>query len=276
MRNTTMLNSKIILRLVLVAVAFVASAGVCWAAEPEPLLGGGISQILDTGGIVMIIILVGSVVGLALAMERLVTLRRSALVPSDFVEEVKAATEKRDWKTLESVCNAGKGPLARILQAGFRLGRHDAREMERAMESRGRHEVVTLRRPVKPIAILATISPLLGLLGTILGMIATFNLLGDTSPADRVQTLAPGIGKALYTTAAGLCVAIPFVILYHVLTGRILRAASEWSLIGTDILASMSGPPVVAAGAETSQAVPVDAASADSASQAVEATGEAS
>ena len=63
--------------------------------------------------------------------------------------------------------------------------------------------------------------PLLGLLGTILGMITTFNLLGDTSPAERVQKLAPGIGQALYTTAAGLSVSIPFVMLHHYLIGRL-------------------------------------------------------
>ena len=103
------------------------------------------------------------------------------------------------------------------------------------MEAVGAHEVARLRRPVRPLAVLATVEPLLGLLGTILGMISTFNMLHTTSAAERVEKLAPGIGQALYTTAAGLCVAIPFVMLYHYLNGRVNRAAEEWSLVGTDL-----------------------------------------
>ncbi|MEZ6194667.1 MAG: MotA/TolQ/ExbB proton channel family protein [Planctomycetota bacterium] len=209
-----------------------------FAAEEDRLLGGGIADIVETGGAVMVVILAGSVVGLALALERFVSLRASNLVPKSYADALREAAGRDDVGALGTLAREGKGPLARILEAGFRVGRGDPREMERAMESMGQHEIGRLKRPVRPLAIIATVAPLLGLLGTVLGMITTFNLLGGTSPADRVETLAPGIGKALYTTAAGLCVAIPFVVLYHVLNGRIQRAAAEWGLIGTDVVAA--------------------------------------
>jgi biopolymer transport protein ExbB len=217
-----------------------AGDGSTQAPESAPLLGGGLGDIIDTGGWVMIVILAASVVGLALALERFVALRQSILVPKDLVEEVRAAAERGDLDAVRARADGAKGPLARMLDAGFRIGRGDSREMERAMEARGQHEIARLRGPVRPLAILATVSPLLGLLGTVLGMIATFNMLGGTSPADRVETLAPGIGKALYTTAAGLCVAIPFVVLHHLLNSRIQRAATEWSLVGTDVVAAVA------------------------------------
>lgn len=210
------------------------------AEEPEPLLGGGVLDLIDKGGLVMVVILVGSVAGLALAFERLVSLRRRLLCPEPLVQAVRSAVEKQDPAALQESLEDARGPLARILAAGVQRRRAGAREMEMAMEAVGSHEVARLKRPVRSLAVLASVTPLLGLLGTILGMISTFNLLAGTSPADRVETLAPGIGQALYTTAAGLCVSIPFVLLYHWLGGRVNRAAEQWSLLGTDLAAAVS------------------------------------
>lgn len=206
-------------------------------AEDDKLLSGGVVEIIDKGGPVMWLILIGSVIALALALERGVTLRRRALVPSRLVDSLREAGG--DVARLESAVNDSKGPLARIVAAGLRRKGDGRKAVEQGMVSQGAHEVARLKRPVRPIAIMATVQPLLGLLGTIFGMIATFNVLSGTSAAERVEKLAPGIGQALYTTAAGLCAAIPCVILYSWLVGRVNRAAEEWSHVGTDVLMSM-------------------------------------
>ena len=159
----------------------------------------------------------------------------------DLMESIRNASRSGDWEAVRSATESRKGPLARILSEGLKRREQGPAEVERTMEAVGTHEVERLKRPVRPLAVLATVQPLLGLLGTIFGMIATFNLLGDTSPADRVQKLAPGIGKALYTTAAGLCVSIPFVVLYHYLVGRVNRVAEEWSVLGSDLVLAMRG-----------------------------------
>ena len=211
----------------------------CFAADENPLLGGGVFDILDKGGPVMILILSASVLGLALAFERMVSLRRRRLCPPELISAVQRATESGDLDSLLPATEA-QSPLARILNAGLRWRSQGSAEMEKAMESVAAQEIGRLRRPVRPIAILASIMPLLGLLGTILGMISTFNMLKGVSASDRVETLAPGIGQALYTTAAGLSVAIPFLIAYHFLSSQLNRAASEWSILGTNLALAAS------------------------------------
>ncbi len=207
------------------------------APETEPLLGGGLADIFEKGGVVMYIIVGLSVVGLAFAFERLVALRRGVLVPRSWIGGLHEAVKSGDSAKVQQLLDEEKGPLARILAAGFAVRDTGRREMERVMEAVGTHELSRVKRPIGPLAVLATVEPLLGLLGTILGMISTFNLLQSTSAADRVATLAPGIGQALYTTAAGLCVAIPFVLLHHYLTGKAHRIAEDWSLVGTEFVA---------------------------------------
>ncbi len=210
------------------------------APEVEPLLGGGFADIFEKGGVVMFIIVGLSVVGLAFAFERIVALRRGVLVPKSWVASFHEAVKSGDVAGVGRLLDERKGPLPRILAAGFAVRDMGRREMERVMEAVGTHELSRVKRPIAPLGVLATVEPLLGLLGTILGMISTFNLLQSTSAADRVATLAPGIGQALYTTAAGLCVAIPFVLLHHYLTGKAHRIAEDWSLVGTEFVADWS------------------------------------
>lgn len=206
-------------------------------AAERPLLGGGAIEIVQQGGIVMLIILAGSVAGLALAFERVVALRRRQLVPHELVSALRNAIQSGSFGEAKRLADAGSTPLARIVAAGLNCP-GGAASMEKSMEAVAGREVQRLKRPVRPIAVLASVMPLLGLLGTILGMIRTFNMLHGVSAADRVEALAPGIGQALYTTAAGLIVSIPFVFLFHHLNGQVNRAASEWSVLGTELVAA--------------------------------------
>lgn len=206
-------------------------------------LGGDVVDVVEKGGVVMVVILGLSIVGLALAFERLVALRRGVLVPATLKDDIEKAAAAGDRDRLETLAAEARGPLGRVLQAGLRWRRHGPAAVERAMEQAGEGEVARLKRPVRPLAILATIEPMLGLLGTVLGMISTFNTLHATTAAERVAKLAPGIGQALYTTAAGLCVAIPFVLLYHFLNGKVNRAAEEWSRVGNDLLFGLQEQP---------------------------------
>ncbi len=204
------------------------------AADGQPL--AGVKDLFDKGGWVMIVIVGLSVVGVAFALERLVGLRRSRLVPETIRTAVATATSHGSVENLRTLVNVENTPLARIIAIGLKRAHAGVSEMERAMEAQGILESSRLQRPIRPIGVLAQVEPLLGLLGTILGMITTFNLLHTTSAAERVSKLAPGIGQALYTTAAGLAIAIPFVLIHHHLQGRVIKAAEEWSVIGTDLV----------------------------------------
>ncbi len=214
------------------------------------LLGGNFIQILEKGGPVLVLILMGSVIGLALAFERWVATRKTRLLPAELMNGLRAATERRDVAEIERLTKAHDGPLSRIIAAGLERRTLGLEATEKAMEEAGAREVARLRGPIRPIAILATIEPLLGLLGTVLGMISTFNALQNTSAAERVERLAPGIGEALYTTVGGLCAAIPFVIAYHYLLARTNRAAEAWSEVGSRVaiaLMRVERPELVAA-----------------------------
>ncbi|MFT7620174.1 MAG: biopolymer transport protein ExbB [Planctomycetota bacterium] len=205
-----------------------------FAAGEEPL--EGVKDLFDKGGFVMVIIVALSVIGVALAFERFVNLRRSRLVPKNLKEAMKSAQESGSAHDLKSILSAQATPLARILHVGMVRSNAGITEMERSMEAQGELESAKLQRPIRPLGVIAQVEPLLGLLGTILGMITTFNLLHTTSAAERVSKLAPGIGQALYTTAAGLAIAIPFVLIHHHLQGRVMKAAEEWSVMGTDLV----------------------------------------
>jgi biopolymer transport protein ExbB len=224
-------------------IAFVLVLNATAMGAEKPLLGGGAFEIIQQGGIVMWVILAGSIFGLALAFERLLALRRQHLVPSDLVSAVRAAITSGSYSEASTMAEGGTTPFARILKAGLRRVGSPI-EMEKSMESVAGQEVQRLKRPVRPIAILASTMPLLGLLGTILGMISTFNVLPNVGAADRVEALAPGIGQALYTTVAGLMVSIPFVLVFHYLNGQVNRAASEWGVLGTElVMATANGKP---------------------------------
>lgn len=209
-------------------------------AASDKLLGGGVQEILDRGGIVMILILLGSVVALALAFERAVATRARVLVPKRWVRELREKLEAGSMTEVGRMVAERKAPLARILLAGWKRRELGPSAAESAMEAAGGHEVARLERPIRPLSILANIQPLLGLLGTILGMIGTFNVLHDTTPSERVAKLAPGIGQALYTTAAGLCAAIPCLLLFHWLRGRVHRVAERWSQVGEEFLLALA------------------------------------
>lgn len=217
-----------------IVLALVCLQSWSWAAE-RPLLGGGAVEIVQQGGAVMVVILLGSVLGLALAFERAVSLRPRQLLPKDLVEALREGADSGSFAKAQSLASQGDSPLARIVAAGLRRT-EDPADMEKCMEAFANREIQRLKRPVRPIAILASVMPLLGLLGTILGMISTFNGLEGKNAAERVAALAPGIGQALYTTAAGLTVSIPFILLFHHLNGQIQRAAGEWSVLGTELV----------------------------------------
>ena len=217
-----------------------ALAPSAFAGTETGVLSGDLTDIFEKGGLLMYPIVGLSVIGLAFAFERMVALRRGILAPKDLMARVRQAARAHDAEAVGRELGSDGAPLARILRAGLARQPLGSQEMERAMESAGALEVARLRRNVRILAVLATVEPLLGLLGTVLGMIQTFNQLHGTSPAERVEKLAPGIGQALYTTAAGLCVAIPFVLLFHWLSGRINRAVEEWNDCGGDLALGLS------------------------------------
>ena len=175
-------------------------------------------EIIIAGGPVMWPIMLCSVIAAAIILERLWTLQRKRVIPRELTERVWKLVETRALNERHIEALARNSPLGRVLAAG--LAHHDkGREiMKEAIEDTGRHVVHELERFLNTLGTIAAISPLLGLLGTVIGMIQAFEAISAQGVGDP-RVLSGGIGVALITTAAGLIVAIPAVFGYRYLRG---------------------------------------------------------
>lgn len=177
-------------------------------------------EIVKAGGIMMGPIILASIIAAAIILERLWTLQAKRVLPSELTEKVWRLVEQRQIQDKHIAALQQNSPLGKILAAGLAV-RHRGREIiKESIEDTGRHVVHELDRFIGALGTIASLSPLMGLLGTVLGMIRTFNAItsdGIGNPA----ALAGGIAEALITTAAGLTVAIPALIGYKYLRGRV-------------------------------------------------------
>jgi biopolymer transport protein ExbB len=177
-------------------------------------------EIFIAGGPVMWPIMLCSVIAAAIVLERLWTLKRKRVIPRELTDRVWKLVETRTLNERHIQALERNSPLGRVLAAGL-ANRHKGREiMKEAIEDTGRHVVHELERFLNPLATIAAISPLLGLLGTVIGMILAFEAISREGVGDP-QVLSGGIGQALITTAAGLIVAIPALIGYRYLRGLV-------------------------------------------------------
>ncbi len=177
-------------------------------------------EMIEAGGWLMILILLCSVVALAIAGERLWSLQAKKIAPPNLVAQVWSwyKADNLDEGHLDAL--ASNSPLGRILAAGL-VNRHHPRDiMKESIEETGRQVVHELERYLNTLGTIASITPLLGLLGTVIGMIKVFSAI-MTHGVGNPSVLAGGISEALITTAGGLMVAIPTLIFYRYFRGKV-------------------------------------------------------
>lgn len=177
-------------------------------------------EIIKAGGWLMVPIVAASVIALGIVLERLWALQKRRVIPKHLVAQVWH-WERNHQLDAEKVKSIREGsPLGRVLAAGIAARDKDREVMRETVEETGRHVVHELERYLNTLGTIAAISPLLGLLGTVIGMIAVFTNL-TIHGAGNVSNLAGGISQALITTAAGLSVAIPALMFYRYFRGRV-------------------------------------------------------
>jgi biopolymer transport protein ExbB len=182
------------------------------------------------GGPVMIPIGACSLVALAIIFERVVSLRRSKIIPAAFLPGIKGLLSNGDFDRSATLdyCRSQDSPIARIFAVGIRRLGEPIELLEKHVEESGQREVAKLRKYLRALAAIASISTLLGLLGTILGLIEAFQTVAASGEAlGKTELLAGGIYEAMVTTAAGLCVAIPVIIAHQALCARVERLVTE-------------------------------------------------
>ncbi len=177
-------------------------------------------EIIKAGGPVMWPLIVLSVLAAAILLERLWSLQERRIIPPELREKVWKLVETGQLTDRHISALAQNSALGQILAAGL-SNRNKPREfIKEAIEDTGRHVVHELERFLNMLGTIAAVSPLLGLLGTVTGIIVAFNAITHTGVGDP-KVLSVGIGQALITTAAGLIVAIPSLMGYRYLRGRV-------------------------------------------------------
>ncbi|MCB9881559.1 MAG: MotA/TolQ/ExbB proton channel family protein [Planctomycetes bacterium] len=176
---------------------------------------------LSSGGPVMIPIALCSLVAVAFTLERLRTLTRSRVIPAR-LEEAEAKLGAGDHEGAKTILEEMNAPASRILLAGMRRQGHPVRAVEVAMEDQAHKELEKLRGNNRTLHLIAGVAPLLGLLGTVLGIQEAFHRVVKTKMGEP-EMLASGIEVALVTTIAGLCVAIPTMLIAAHFSGKSRR-----------------------------------------------------
>jgi biopolymer transport protein ExbB len=187
------------------------------------------------GGIVMIPLLLCSVIALVISIERWLYLRHARVDTSRLMSKIRSALDEGSTQQARGNCEATPGPVARVLGASlahFDMPKEDLREVARE-EALAQQPVLDGRLPV--LATMVTIAPLLGLLGTISGLIKVFHVIAGGGIGDATQ-LSGGIAEALITTFTGLSIAIPFLVVYNALSGRVESLMHEIELRVTELL----------------------------------------
>ncbi len=174
----------------------------------------------QAGGTVMYFLLAASILSLTLIFERSWSLRRSVVVPLKQVQEVETAVKAGDVDGAIKVCRESNTTMGRILWVALKNRGVSRGVLKEILEEIGRQEVAYLDRYINLLGVIASVAPLLGLLGTVIGMIEVFDQISLVG-VGKADVLAGGIAKALNTTVAGLCVAIPSLVAYRIFESRV-------------------------------------------------------
>jgi biopolymer transport protein ExbB len=177
-------------------------------------------ELIKAGGWVMLPIILCSVLSLAIIIERLWSLRRKRICPGNLVSQIWHWAKKDELNAQHIAELRAGSPLGRVLAAGLINMHQDRQVMKESIEDTGRHVVAELERYLNTLGTIASISPLLGLLGTVLGIIKIFAAINVVGLGNQTL-LAGGISEALVATVAGLSVAIPSIMFYRFFRGRV-------------------------------------------------------
>jgi biopolymer transport protein ExbB len=191
---------------------------------------------INSGGPLMWLILIGGIIATAIFFERLLHLHRAQIDVEDFIQGITTNLKRGNDLEAIAICEQTPGPAAQLTRTAI-LNRHETREqLIHIIQQDGLKEIPRLERHINLLITLAQILPMLGLLGTVLGLLGMLVALQQGSPLVEIGTLAGGLWSALLTTAAGLITGIPTYAAYHFLVGRIEAIALNMEQAGSEIV----------------------------------------
>ncbi len=200
---------------------------------------GSFLEIISAGGVVGMFIMLLSIAATALVIEHIMTIRESVLMPPGLGAEVRDLLVAGQVASARQRCRQDPSFLAFVLEAGLAESDGDWPQIEKAAEDAAADQSARLLRKIEYLSVIGNIAPMLGLLGTVIGMIFAFREVAGTQGAARAADLAEGIYLALVTTVEGLIVAIPSLAAFAVFRNRIDQLSAEASYVVQHTLAPL-------------------------------------
>ena len=215
------------------------------AAEPKPAAEPGkkaegkpisLFQTVRDGGIIGYLIILLSFVGLSLIIEHAVAIRRDKLIPQGVVHEIEDLFEKEEYEEALELCEVERSFLTNVVGAGLSkiAGGYD--RMSESMQEAGEEAATGLHQKISYLSLIGNVAPMLGLLGTVTGMIAAFSEIHQKGAAVKPADMARGISQALVTTCMGLIVAIPVLCAFQYFRNKVVRTILEAGVITSEMM----------------------------------------
>lgn len=187
-------------------------------------------KIIEKGGPIIYVLLALSFLAFCLVFYYLLSLRNSVIVPKEFIVQAENAINKKDFEMLSKVCEENNSPAAKIIASGaniFLRSKNNYQMIKDAVEDEGARQAGLLWHRIQALQDIAIIAPMVGLLGTVLGMIKSFMGLDAELATPKPTVIASGVSMALITTAAGLIIGILAMILYSLFRAKINRILTD-------------------------------------------------
>ena len=188
------------------------------------------------GGILMWPILLCSIIGLAVVIDRYIVIRKARINVPAFMVRIRGFIKKKDISGAVSHCMEEKSPIANVVRKGLKKYRLGHERVKESIENAGSQEVSKLEKGLPILATISGIAPLLGFLGTVTGMISAFMRIEDLQGSANPSDLAGGIWEALITTAFGLIVGIPALALYNYFVSAVKKLVGEIEMVANDVV----------------------------------------
>ena len=191
----------------------------------------------------MLVFALLSFIMVALIMMNVLQVRRDNLLPADFIEEFEGKLNNKDFQGAYETARGDESFVARVLASGMsRLNRGYGEALE-GMQEVGEDENMAMEHRLSYLALIGTVAPMLGLMGTVQGMIASFEKIASSVVSPKPAELAEGISTALFTTLIGLGIAVPAMVFYSILKNRVARYSLEVGMVSEGLMNRFAGVP---------------------------------
>jgi biopolymer transport protein ExbB len=220
-----------------IALLVIAAPAFGLQEEAESSSGGSVSigGVIVNAGPIGWMIIVLSIVALALIIENFVSMKRDKLAPPDLVDEIHSLFDEEQFQEAIELCETEQNFFTRVTAAGITKIGHNFEVIEKSIEEMGDEEAVKLHQKIGWLSLIANVAPMMGLLGTVAGMVGAFSTIEETSGQADPGQLAGDISVALLTTLFGLIVAIPTTAAFAYMRNNLIKSVIEVGAIVEDM-----------------------------------------